>query len=131
MASHWAVAYVGLPYASADCAQLAERVQREQFGRELALPTERAVGLRELSRQIDDWRHRLAEPTRAPAEGDAVLMLARGRLMHIGIYCLIEGQPHVLHAMRNAGQACLHLLRDLPRQGLTVEGFYRWKTPAA
>ena len=127
MNPHWSESFVGLPYAQADCAALAARVQREVVGRDLALPGERAAGLRGLSTQIVELKADYAEPVEIPRDGDAVLMVARGRLQHVGVYCDIDGSPWVLHAVRNAGQTCLHRLCDLSRYGLTVEGYYRWK----
>jgi len=123
---HWSEPYVGLPYREADCAALAERVQRQVFNRALSLPAERAAGLRGMTEQIDSLKADYAEPVAQPCDGDAVLMVARGRLQHIGVYCDIGGVPYVLHAVRNAGQTCLHRLADLGRFGLAIEGFYRW-----
>ena len=54
-------------------------------------------------------------------------MFGRGKLSHIGVYCVIGYVPWVLHAMRKAGQTVRHLLRELPLMGLNVEGFYKWK----
>lgn len=124
--AHWSQKYVGIPYSEADCAELAVRVQAEVFNRNIALPTERAEGLRQLSCQITELQEDFAAPTYSPADGDAVLMIGRGRINHIGIYCVIEGVPFVLHAMRNAGATCLHKLRDLKNVGLELEGFYQW-----
>jgi hypothetical protein len=126
MTNHWSEQFVGLPYAQADCAALAERVQRQVFRRDISLPGDRAVGLRGLSGQIDALKADYAEKVETPRDGDAVLMIARARLQHVGVYCDIGGLPYVLHAVRNAGQTCLHRLCDLPRYGLTVEGYYRW-----
>ncbi|MCE5182349.1 MAG: NlpC/P60 family protein [Betaproteobacteria bacterium] len=126
--AHWSDKYVGRPYIEGeqDCAVLAEDVQREEFGRQISLPTERAAGLRGLSRQIESLKLDYAVPTDTPAEGDGVLMIGRGNLDHIGIYCVIGGTAYVLHAASNARQVVRHRLRDLPGQGLPVEGFYKW-----
>lgn len=125
---HWSSAYVGQPYVPGemDCAALAVRVRQEVFGHAIGLPTDRAAGLRGLTRQIEDLKVDYGEPTDSPQDGDAVLMIGRGRLDHIGLYCEIEGAPWVLHAMRNAGMVCLHRLHALAELGLRVEGFYRW-----
>lgn len=125
--THWTSRYIGLPYAENDCAELAARVQREVFCRSVSLPTVRAAGLRGLTAQIEAEKDVYAERTDLPQDGDAVLMVGRGRLDHVGVYAAINGVPHVLHAMRNAGQVCLHRLRELEGIGLKVEGFYRWK----
>jgi hypothetical protein len=125
--THWAQQYVGTPYSEHDCAQLAVRVLHEQFGRTINLPTERAANVRGISQQIDTLHDDYATPVTLPMEGDAVLMIGRGRLNHIGIYCEINGEAWVLHAVRNAGHACLHKLHNLGGIGLEVEGFYRWK----
>lgn len=128
MAAHWSDAYVGQPYVAGehDCAALAVQVQREVFGREVLLPAERAHGLRGMSAQIESLKEDYAVRVETPAEGDAVLMVGRGHLDHIGLYCLIDGVPYVLHAMKKSGQVVRHRLRELLDQGLKVEAFYRW-----
>ena len=125
---HWAQQYVGQPYIEGahDCAAFAARVQRDVFQREIALPTARA-GLRGNARMIDTLTADYAVPTATPVDGDAVLMRCRGRLSHVGLYCLFGNTPYVLHAMKNAGMVVLHRLRDLEHQGLILEGFYQWR----
>lgn len=127
--AHWTEAYVGQPYVEGDndCAALAIRVQAAVFGRDISDLIEREHGLRAQSAQIEAVKAAYAEQVAVPQEGDAVLMRARGVLSHIGIYTEIEGVCYVLHAMRNAGQVCLHRLRALEGLGLAVEGFYRWR----
>jgi hypothetical protein len=132
---HWSQQYVGRIYIEGefDCADLARVVHREQFGREIRLPAHRwhaglagAGRLRAMTAQIEALKDDYAVRTLQPREGDGVLLIGRGHLDHIGIYCVIEGVPWVLHAASNARQVVLHRVRDLPAQGLTVEGFYRW-----
>lgn len=67
------------------------------------------------------------KPVDDPKEGDVVLMLCRNRPSHVGVYCDVNGEPSVLHAMENAGMVVLHRIRDLPKVFLSVEGFYKWK----
>jgi len=124
----WWQAYIGQAYIPGenDCAALAVRVQAEVFGREIDLPTERATSVRGMSRQIEAHKNDFATRTDNPDDGDAVLMIGRGRLDHIGVFVMINGEGYVLHAMRDAGQVCLHRLRDLHRYGLDIEGFYQW-----
>lgn len=124
--NHWAIAYVGKPYEEADCAELAVLVQAEQFNRTLELPTDRCPGPFGLSAMIGQHRRDFAERTDFPEDGDAVLMRVRGRLNHVGIYCDIGGTAYVLHALKSAGQACLHRIADLPPLQIEIEGFYTW-----
>lgn len=127
--AHWAEAYVGRPYIDDefDCAHLVELVLREQFGRVLQLPKEHASDYRAQQRQIAGEKADFAERTDSPVEGDGVLILSRGRAEHLGVYCMIHGLPWVLHNYRAAGHVCLHRLVNLPAQGMSLEGVYRWK----
>lgn len=127
-AAHWAEAYVGIPYVvhEADCARLAERVRREQFAHVLELPRESHDNPFARGATIAVHTRDFAVRTDEPKEGDGVLLLARGRLQHIGIYCLPGGVPHVLHADQGAGAVVLHRVRDLERLGFRLEGYYRW-----
>lgn len=129
--AHWSETYVGQPYipGEADCARLVCQVRREVFF--LPVPDDAEVkrAASPLGRvaQMTDGVEYFSFPVDDPAEGDAVLMLCRGRPSHIGVYCLVDSEPCVLHAMKNAGMVVLHRLRDLSRVALSVEGFYRWK----
>ncbi|MDH5393948.1 MAG: hypothetical protein OEY11_12235 [Gammaproteobacteria bacterium] len=124
--SHWSEQYVGLPYAVADCAALAAKVQLEVFGAVIKIPEARAGNVRALSEQIIAAQTEVATPIAQPVEGCAVLMMGRGRLNHVGVFTCINGIDYVLHAMRSAKQTVLHKICDLPKQGLTLEGYYRW-----
>ena len=129
--SHWSEKYIGQAYMphTADCARLLSRVRKEEFG--LPVPTDIEVD-RAQSRlgrigQMKDLVKEFGNKTENPQEGDAVLMLCRGRPSHIGVYCVVDGEPAVLHAMENAGMVVLHRIRELNRAFLTVEGYYSWK----
>lgn len=129
--AHWSEKYIGQSYAphTADCARLLSRVRTEQFA--LPVPTDIEVD-RAASRlgrigQMQDLVSEFGVKTDTPKEGDAVLMLSRGRPSHIGVYCVVNGEPSVLHAMENAGMVVLHHIRELPRIFLLVEGYYTWK----
>lgn len=127
MERHWAEGYVGVPYSECDCAQLAVQVQKEWFNRIIGLPAGRPDGIRSVSNLIHDLQADFATQVGVPEEGDAVLMIGRGRINHIGTVCFINGREHVLHAMKNVGMTCLHRTPSLRHVGLTVEGYYRWK----
>jgi len=128
---HWSEKYIGQPYAinTDDCARLLSRVRTEQFG--LPVPSEVEIERRasRLGRagQMSDLVDTYGKKTDIPEEGDAVLMMCRGRPSHIGIYCVVNNEPCVLHAMENAGMVVLHRIRELNRVFLTVEGYYAWK----
>jgi len=123
---HWSAQYIGRPYAETNCAELAALVQREVFGRAIALPDAMPTFAGHQSKMIDalgaDYAYRVA----CPEDGDAVLMQCRGRLSHVGVFCDLQG-GYVLHAVKNAGQVVLHRVRDLGRVNLVLEGYYRWR----
>ncbi|MDP1673984.1 MAG: NlpC/P60 family protein [Burkholderiales bacterium] len=126
--AHWSERFVGKAYIEGefDCAHFVEQVLREQFGREVNLPKEHAADYRAQQRQIDAEKAHFAEPVETPREGDAVLIVSRGRAEHLGVYCEIHGIGYVLHNFRAAGRVCLHRIRSLPAQGMALAGYYRW-----
>lgn len=129
--SHWCETYIGKPYIKGefDCARLVCDVRKEVFG--LPVPAEadpeRADSVYKRFNQMTDGVAEYGCRVDEPVEGDAVLMMCRGRPSHIGVLCILNGEKYVLHAMENAGQVVLHKIRDLPRVNLQLEGFYRWK----
>lgn len=129
--NHWTERYIGQEYevGSADCARLLARVRREEFG--LPVPSdievERAASRLGRVGQMEDLVSEFGALTDSPVDGDAVLMVCRGRPSHIGVYASVGGEPCVLHAMENAGHVVLHRIRDLHRVFLSVEGYYTWK----
>ncbi len=134
--AHWSSAYIGRPYIDGefDCGELARVVNREVFGRAIRVPAERGyIGkatafekFRAMAAQIEAEIPNCAEPTEHPEEGDGVLLQSRGYLQHIGIFCVVDGEPCVLHATDSAGQVVRQRIRDLRVRGLHVEGYYRW-----
>ncbi len=132
--AHWSQYYVGRAYVEGehDCVDLAAAVARKQFNLAVA-PPPRAAGLRARDAQIAAVAAAHAAPVAAQEvrEGDIVLMRMRGRRAaghHLGVYCVLHGAPQVLHCMAGLGTV-LHALRGLPQRGLTVSGFYRWRSP--
>lgn len=129
--AHWSEKYIGQPFilGEADCARLVCQVRSEVFG--LPVPNdahiERAESRLGRAAQMTDGVEAFGVQVKTPAEGDAVLMMCLGRPSHIGVFCRVDGEDCVLHAMENAGMVVRHRLRDLPRAMLSVEGFYRWK----
>lgn len=129
--SHWSAKYIGQEYKTntADCARLLSKVRSEQFN--LPVPTdievERAASRLGRVGQMQDLVSEFGAKTETPQEGDAVLMLCRARPSHIGVYCIVDNEPCVLHSMENAGMVVLHKIRELNRVFLSVEGYYTWK----
>jgi hypothetical protein len=127
MNAHWSDRYLGLPYdeQAFDCAALAERVRREVFGQDLHLPSERRPGPFGRSAQISQNIADCAVQTFTPADGDGVLLVCNGRLQHIGMYCVIAGEPWVVH--NQAGQGVTRRrVRELAKWGYRIEGYYQW-----
>jgi hypothetical protein len=128
---HWSSRYIGQPYelGSADCARLLGQVRKEVFC--LPVPNEIEVDRLEsrLGRvgQMNDLVAAYGDLTDSPNEGDAVLMICAGRPSHIGVYCEVNNEKCVLHAMENAGMVVLHKIRELDKFFLKVEGYYKWK----
>lgn len=129
--AHWSEPYIGQPYirGEADCARLLCQVRREVFNLPVpdAAEVERAESRLGRAAQMTDGVAAFGEPVIEPKDGDAVLMMCRGRPSHIGVYCSINGEPYVLHAMENIGAVVMHRIRDLFKCLLSVEGYYRWK----
>ena len=133
--SHWSEKYIGQPYVigDADCAHTLAMVRREVFNEPVPTDIEVERKASALGRvgQMVDLVAEYGEKTDSPQEGDAVLMMCKGRPSHIGAYCIVNGEPSVLHAMQSAGMVVLHRIRDLERVFLTVEGYYTWKPKKA
>lgn len=133
--AHWSSQYVGRPYIEGvfDCAELARIVQREVFHREVNIPSDRdysdkqgAMKFLHMRRQLERCTADAATPTETPEEGDAVLLNSRGFYQHIGVYCVVNGEPQVLHATDRADQVVLTKVRELHIRGYRVGGYFKW-----
>ncbi|WP_374419469.1 hypothetical protein [Chromobacterium sp.] len=123
---HWSDPYVGLEYVAdgLNCAVLAERVASEVLGLVVRLPGSHPRTPFGRNALIARHKDRLARPVAAPLDGHPVLLLARGRLQHVGVMCWIAGEWWVLHADEGFGAVVRQRLRALA--GYQVEGFYQW-----
>jgi hypothetical protein len=54
------------------------------------------------------------------------LLIHRGYPRHVGLYCVINGEPYVLHSASARKATILTRVRSLADQGLAIEGYYRW-----
>lgn len=125
--------YVGLPYVPGkfDCADLAERVQRELFGRAIRLPKDRnrPTDLRGMVREIERLAPGIARERaeyEEPETGDGVLLCVGSLPVHIGIWFRLPAEDWVLHNDREAMQSVLTRWRDLRWLGFSVGGIYEW-----
>ena len=127
---HWTEKYIGRPYVRgiADCARLVCEVRRQEFRGEVPEETEVVRAQSALGRalQVSDGVAVYMEVTDTPEDGDVVLVYVRGRPSHVGVFSFLD-EPCILHATENAGMTVLHKIRDLPKYGMSVEGYYKWK----
>jgi len=133
--THWSEQYIGIPFMmhgrsikAADCWGLARIVLMEQFG--IFLPSFDHSG-QEFTpetnfKAISQAKLELpVTPTDEPKEGDLVLMKFQGLSAHIGIYCVVDGVPMVLHS-DPVGHSTSRLSRLTDGSIVTrLEGFYR------
>ena len=133
--THWSDAYVGRRYVPMifDCGELVRVVQREVFGREVAVPSERWYAeasvrrrLLAMSEQIDACKGALAEEIAEPEEGCGVLLRSRAKLSHIGIWCRIGSEAWVMHGDERAEQVVRTRARELSARHFHIAGCYRW-----
>ncbi|HDR9585264.1 TPA: hypothetical protein QDC22_007502 [Burkholderia stabilis] len=124
--THWSEHFIGIPHAQLDCGQFVERVLREQFGRNVRFPRRERDDLVHRSALIVEHVPEFAVPIDEPVDGCGVLMWARGRRAHIGLYVVIDGQAYVLHSDQAMGASILSPLNRLPAW-YRIEGFYAWR----
>jgi hypothetical protein len=110
-----------------DCGDLARLVLHEVFNRYVAIPSSRGIGPFANSALVTKCCEEIVTKVNEPEDGDAVIMIGRGRLAHVGVYYKLGGEEWVLHNSREAMQVVRHRIRDLPGTGFKLEGFYRWK----
>ena len=125
---HWSDKYVGEPYLPSvgDCAALATKISKDEFGKEIGLPLNHAETTKAQTKQILDLKNDFAERIDDPLDGCPVLFVTQGGVCHIGVMCSIKSEWWVLHADRSAGFVVRQRLRELTRIFYKVEGFYRW-----
>jgi hypothetical protein len=122
---HWSDAYLQIPYSDCDCGSLVQRVQREVFGRELALPNEHACNQAGKSKQIATLIDDFGARTDSPADGDGVLVQC-GPLWHVCTYCEIGRQRWLLHTTLSGKFSARILLRRAADLNMRVEAYYKW-----
>jgi cell wall-associated NlpC family hydrolase len=122
--THWATAYIGTPWVAgdSDCWNLARRVWREHFAREVPSVIVDAASPLAGRRAFRDADLSQWTEVQSPREGDAVLMARADAPCHVGIWLAFGA---VLHSVEGAGVICTpqHRLGDI---GYRITGFYRW-----
>jgi hypothetical protein len=124
--AHWSDGYINVPHEQLDCGELVERALHEQFGRtDICFPRKSSSDLDHRAGLIVGHAADFARPIDAPVDGCGVLMFARGRRAHIGLYCEIEGVPYVLHSDALFGTSTRMPLSRLKLR-YRIEGWYAW-----
>lgn len=114
---------------------LFQEVQEAVFGRTVPLP--QSLSALDADHNADwlasaDGREVFcAVPPGKAQEGDAVAIGVGGQLAHIGVLAKPSnlGDHWVLHSRRHVG-AVLTLVAELPRESMSVLGYYRPAAPA-
>jgi len=122
--THWSDGYIDIPHAELDCAELVARVLREQLGRVVNFPRKQSDNLFHRAALVTQHASDFAARIAAPVDGCGVLMLARGRMSHIGLFCAID-QGYVLHSDSAFG-ASVRVPLNRVRVTHRIEGFYAW-----
>lgn len=121
----WYEKYIGEEYSDEnDCMELAVRVARE-FGRDVKKP-KYLNNVYSQAHTVHVYKDDICVRTDTKEDGNPVLFLCRKRFFHIGIYACISGEDWILHADQQSGFVILTRLRDMPKKGYELEGFYRW-----
>lgn len=124
--THWSDGYIGIAHATLDCAELVERVLREQLGRDLHFPRRANDNMFHRSALLTAHAQDFARPIAAPVDGCGVMFLVRGRMAHVGLYCLIGREGYVLHSDSAFGSSTRIAIRNMAPPRYRIEGFYEW-----
>lgn len=124
---HWSEDYIGKPYRRGeyDCASLAVEVLRDVFNRDIPDYGERHHMMVEQYAALGEELARRTKRLKSPYEGCLVQVSISNRIRHIGVYCVIDREPWVLHNIRRYG-AIITRVKDMPKFGWRIEGYYEW-----
>lgn len=124
--SHWSDDYLDIPHATLDCAELVERVLREQFARDVHFPRRQSDNLFHRAALITQHARDFARRIASPYDGCGVLLLGRGRMAHMGLYCEIAHQAYLLHSDAAFGYSTRIPMTRVCPPLYRIEGFYGW-----
>lgn len=123
---HWSDRFVNVPYEVAECAELIEMVLREKFGRKVRFPRpDRREDVFQRNALIREHTADFARPIDTPYDGCGVILLARNRLAHMGMYLVID-QPYLLHTDSTFGASTRIPMTRVQPPHFRIEGFYAW-----
>lgn len=128
--------FLGIAYdeSTMDCADFVVLVQKKLFGRDILFAGKRPRPDSKDGRvaALNGYTQQIADRVSEPQNGDGVLMKEPGQRYagHIGTFFFLSYTPMVLHNSYTMGSSRLHKVSDLRSLGLTVEGYYRWKSAA-
>lgn len=121
---HWSDAYLNIPHDTLDCAELVEKTLAEVFGKNIRFPRKSSADIDHRSGLIVRHARDFARRIEQPRDGCGVLMFARGRRAHMGLYCAIA-QGYVLHSHSLFGASMIEPVNRI-RFSFKIEGFYDW-----
>jgi len=121
--AHWSDGYIDIPHEQLDCAELVERVLREQFGRTVSFPRKESSNLFHRAALVTRHAADFATPIASPVDGCGVMLLARGRMAHVGLYCAI-GAGFLLHSDSTFGASVRVPITRVSTH--RIQGFYAW-----
>lgn len=119
--------FCGLPYCAHtfDCADLVALVQRELYGRHIALPGRAARERAPVATAQRALSGEIAYGITEAEAGDGDVVLMHSDTMHLGVLFVIGGERWVLHAFANVGYTALQRVSELRQLGVRIEGYYR------
>lgn len=125
----WTDKYVGIPYnlETTNCGWLVSTVLKEEFDRDITVPSEADEHFIRRSIQVSDTLHSQFEKVelKDAKDGDIVLMKVRGRLSHVGIFVKIGSTKYVLHTTKGS-QSVLQTFKSIEQQTtMSIEGIYQ------
>lgn len=119
----WSDKYIGIPYADMNCGALVKHVMQAEFGRTINLPTDNSGNIFSNSATVINHKDSVARRIALPVDGCPVLMLARGRMAHVGLY-VAQGAGYILHAHSGFKTSVCQPIGSL--HDVIIEGYYEW-----
>jgi hypothetical protein len=120
----WHEKYIGISYEQKNCAELVCMVLRDELGLYTTADYIDGLDHTQSKNSFDNYSAIVCE-TGVPVDKCAVVLSHGLDQGHIGVVCMINNQPMVLHSMRGRGSS-LQTISALIQVGYKVQGFYKW-----